>query len=121
MDMERHGVGPERAPGSLIAPFLPSAQALAYPPAGYQYTVSPKSPALSLIVSFFLPGVGSLINGDTGIGITILLLWLLSLVLDITVLGAIIGVPLGLGMFTWGLVDGYQGAVRWNARHGIIS
>lgn len=23
--------------------------------------------------------------------------------------------------FVWGLVDAYQGARRWNARHGIIS
>jgi hypothetical protein len=60
-----------------------------------------------------------LINGDTGIGITILLLWLLSIFLDFTVIG--LGIPLGLGMFIWGLIDAYQGAQRWNARHGIIS
>jgi TM2 domain-containing membrane protein YozV len=83
--------------------------------------VAPKSPAVSLIVSFFIPGVGSMINGDTGVGITILLLWLLSIGLDFTVVGLVIGVPLGLAMFIWGLIDAYQGAQRWNARHGIIS
>jgi TM2 domain-containing membrane protein YozV len=93
---------------------------MAYPTAG-GYAIAPKSPALGLIVSFFLPGVGSMINGDVGIGITILLLWLLAWVLDVTVFGLIVGVPLGLGMWIWGLIDGYQGAQRWNRRHGIIS
>ncbi len=93
---------------------------LAYPAAG-GYAVAPKNPAVSLIVSLFIPGVGSLINGDTGIGITILLLWLLSIVLDFTVIGVVVGVPLGLGVFIWGLIDAYQGAQRWNRQHGIIS
>jgi TM2 domain-containing membrane protein YozV len=93
---------------------------VAYPTAS-GYVVAPKSPAVSLIVSFFLPGVGSMINGDVGIGITILLLWLLAIVLDITFFGLIVGVPLGLAMFIWGLIDAYQGAQRWNRKHGIIS
>jgi len=93
---------------------------MAYPTAG-AYAVAPKSPAVSLIVSFFIPGVGSLVNGDTGIGITILLLWLVAIALDITVIGLIVGVPLGIAMFVWGLIDAYQGARRWNAGHGIIS
>jgi TM2 domain-containing membrane protein YozV len=93
---------------------------MAYPTSG-GYAVAPKSPGVSLIVSFFIPGVGSMINGDTGIGITILLLWLLAIALDFTVIGLIVGVPLGIAMFVWGLIDAYQGARRWNARHGIIS
>lgn len=60
-------------------------------------------------------------NGDTGIGITILLLWILSVILDFTIIGLIVGIPLGLAMFIWGLIDAYQGAQRWNRRHGIIS
>ena len=93
---------------------------IAYPTAG-GYAIAPKSPAVSLIVSFFLPGVGSMINGDVGIGITILLLWLLSFGLDATLIGLVVGVPLGIGMFIWGLIDAYQGAQRWNRKHGIIS
>jgi hypothetical protein len=27
----------------------------------------------------------------------------------------------GLELFIWGLIDAYQGAQRWNTRHGIIS
>ena len=116
-------------PNPSAAPLMPIPYAapaptqyapMAYPTAG-GYVVAPKSPAVSLIVSFFLPGVGSMINGDVGIGITILLLWLLAIFLDVTVFGLVVGVPLGLAMFIWGLIDAYQGAQRWNRQHGIIS
>jgi TM2 domain-containing membrane protein YozV len=106
-------------------PAAPQAMQVQYSPLAYPatggYVVAPKNAAVSLIVSFFLPGVGSMINGDVGIGVTILLLWLLAIGLDITVLGLIVGVPLGIAMFIWGLIDAYQGAQRWNRRHGIIS
>ncbi len=62
-----------------------------------------------------------MVNGDTVIGVVILLLWLISFGFDFTVIGLIIGVPLGIAMFVWGLIDAYTGARRWNARHGIIS
>ena len=111
---------PTRMPVPYAAPAPVHPAPLAYPTAG-GYAVAPKSPAVSLIVSFLIPGVGSLINGDTGIGITILLLWLLAIALDVTVFGLIVGVPLGLGMWIWGMIDAYQGAQRWNRKHGIIS
>jgi TM2 domain-containing membrane protein YozV len=116
-------------PNPSAAPLMPIPYAapaptqyalVAYPTAG-GYVVAPKSSAVSLIVSFFLPGVGSMINGDVGIGITILLLWLLAIFLDVTILGLVVGLPLGLAMFIWGLIDAYQGAQRWNRKHGIIS
>jgi TM2 domain-containing membrane protein YozV len=111
---------PTLMPIPYVAPVPTQYAPQAYPTAG-GYAIAPKSPAVSLIVSFFLPGVGSLINGDVGIGITILLLWLLALVLDVTVFGLIVGVPLGVGMWIWGMIDAHQGAQRWNRRHGIIS
>ena len=43
------------------------------------------------------------------------------IIVTATVVGLIVGVPLGIAMFVWGLIDAYQGARRWNARHGIIS
>jgi TM2 domain-containing membrane protein YozV len=116
-------------PNPSAAPLMPIPYAapastqyppLAYPTAG-GYVVAPKNPAVSLIVSLFLPGVGSMINGDVGIGITILVLWLLAFFLDFTIFGLIVGLPLGLAMFIWGLIDAYQGAQRWNRQHGIIS
>ncbi len=79
--------------------------------------VAPKSPALSLLVSFFIPGVGSMMNGDTGKGIAILCGYVISWFLVIVVIG-VFGL---LGFWVWGMVDAYIGAQRWNARHGIIS
>ena len=79
--------------------------------------VAPKNPAVSLIVSFFIPGVGSMINGDVGTGIAILVLYIIGWVLVI----GLIGIPLAIGAWIWGMVDAYRGAQRWNARHGIIS
>jgi TM2 domain-containing membrane protein YozV len=79
--------------------------------------VAPKNPAVSLIVSFFIPGVGSMINGDVGTGIAILVLYVVGWVLVI----GLIGIPVAIGAWIWGIVDAYRGAQRWNARHGIIS
>jgi hypothetical protein len=33
----------------------------------------------------------------------------------------IVGIVGVIGFWIWGMVDAYQGAQRWNARHGIIS
>jgi TM2 domain-containing membrane protein YozV len=85
-----------------------------YPP-GYQ--VAPKNPGLSLLASFFIPGLGSMINGEAGKGVGILVGYLVSLVLVFVVIG-IFGV---LAFWIWGMVDAYQGAQKWNARHGFIS
>jgi TM2 domain-containing membrane protein YozV len=79
--------------------------------------VAPKNPAVSLIVSFFIPGVGSMINGDVGTGIAILLLYIIGWATAIFLIGFI----LVFGAWIWGLVHAYQGARRWNLRHGIIS
>jgi hypothetical protein len=83
--------------------------------------IAPKNPAVNLVISFFLPGVGSIIADHVGIGILILGLWILAIVLDITILGLIVGIPLGLGVWIWGMIDAFQAAKAWNARRGIIS
>lgn len=79
--------------------------------------VAPKNPAVSLIVSFFIPGVGSMINGDVGTGIGILVVYLIGWASAIFFIGLFIVV----GAWIWGMIDAYRGAQRWNARHGIIS
>jgi len=79
--------------------------------------IAAKNPAVSLLVSFFIPGVGSMMNGDTNTGILILVLYVVSVVLSFFV----IGLPFLIGLWIWGMIDAYQGAQRWNARHGIIS
>ena len=79
--------------------------------------VAPKSPAVSVLLSIFIPGLGSMVNDNARVGITILILniigWILAIVL--------IGIPLALGSWIWGLVDAHQSAQRWNRAHGILS
>ena len=74
-----------------------------------------KEPALSLLASFFLPGLGSMINGEGGKGAGIMILWMFGLLLSVV----LIGVPIAFGAWVWGMVDGYSGAQRHNARHGL--
>jgi TM2 domain-containing membrane protein YozV len=93
----------------------PGTYAMRSQPAGM--VVAPKNPAVSLIVSFFIPGVGSMMNGDVGTGIAILVLYIVGIPLAFF----LIGIPLMIVAWIWGLVDAYQGAQRWNARHGILS
>jgi TM2 domain-containing membrane protein YozV len=82
-----------------------------------QPMVAAKNPAVSLLISFFLPGVGSMVNGDVGTGVTILIAYVIAAVLIVV----FIGILLAPAVWIWGLVDAYQGAQRWNRRHGIIS
>lgn len=89
----------------------------AYPVVQQGYAVAPKNPALALIVSFFVPGVGTMMNGEVGKGVGILIGYVVSLVLTIVIIG-IVGV---LGFWIWGMVDAYTGAQRWNRAHGILS
>ena len=82
-----------------------------------QYQVAPKSPGLCLLISFFVPGVGSMVAGNTGVGVLILVGYIVSLVLTLVLIG-IVGV---IGFWIWGMVDAYSSAQRWNLQHGIIS
>ena len=78
-----------------------------------------KDPAISLILSLFIPGVGSMVNGDVGIGVLILVLYFVIGAPLICFFG--LGVLVMLPVWVWGMIDAYTGAQRWNARHGIIS
>jgi hypothetical protein len=57
------------------------------------------------------------VNDNASTGVTILILniigWMLAIIL--------IGIPLAIGTWIWGLVDAYKSAQRWNRAHGIIS
>lgn len=79
--------------------------------------VQPKSPASALVISFLLPGVGSMYAGGTPVGVVILITWIIGLALTIL----IIGIPIVVGAWIWGMIHAYQSAVRWNRDHGIIS
>lgn len=83
----------------------------------YGTTVAPKSPAVSVLLSVFIPGLGSMVNGNVGVGVAILMLNILGWILAL----ALIGIPLAIGTWIWGLADAHQSAQRWNREHGIIS
>jgi len=88
--------------------------------AGYGYppmAVAAKSPGLSLLAAFFVPGLGSMINGEVSKGVLILIGYVVSWFLTLILIG-FLGV---FAFWVWGMVDGYQGAQRWNARYGIVS
>jgi TM2 domain-containing membrane protein YozV len=98
------------APQAGVQPGYPYA-----PPQGQ--IVVPKNPVLGLVLSLLLPGLGSMVNGEVGKGCIILGLYALGWILSII----LIGIPLLVGAWIWGLVDGYQSAQRWNQAHGIIA
>ncbi|CAN5617949.1 hypothetical protein BH23ACT6_BH23ACT6_14300 [soil metagenome] len=89
-----------------------------------QMQVAPKNPAVHVLVSFFLPGVGTMLNGETAKGLILLTSYLVCLFLGFLLSFILIGFlffPFVIGLWIWGMVDAYLGAQKWNARHGIIS
>src|ERR1700728_2977563 len=84
-----------------------------YPPAQYQQPyppgyaappvmqVVPKNAGIALLISFFLPGVGSLYAGKTTTGVIILVGAIISWILTIVIIG-FVGV---FGFWVWGLID----------------
>ena len=60
--------------------------------------------ALGIILNVFFPGVGSLVLGKVAQGIIQIVLYFVGLLLTFTGLGAIIGLPLMLGIWIWGIV-----------------
>ena len=87
------------------------------PPVVTGYAVAPKNPAVSLLASFFIPGLGTMLNGEVGKGIGILVGYFGCLFLFFLILPLLVAV----GLWVWGMVDAYQGAQQWNRRHGILS
>lgn len=60
--------------------------------------------AVAIILNFFIPGVGSLVIGKTGAGVIQLIVYFVGLFLTLTLIGAIIGAPMMIGAWIWGLV-----------------
>ena len=67
-----------------------------------------------LLASFFIPGLGTMLNGEGGKGALILVLYLVAVVLS----AFVIGIPFAIGLWIWGMVDAYSGATRANQRNG---
>lgn len=113
-------------PAPLVS--LPTAQDYGYyqgsqgypsvPPPSQPMTVVPRQSVLYVLASFFVPGLGSMLNGQTAKGV-----WFF--------VAAIISIPLiflfGLGIITslivrvWACVAAHTDTQAWNRAHGFIS
>jgi TM2 domain-containing membrane protein YozV len=58
----------------------------------------------AIVLNFFLPGVGSLVIGKVGQGVTQLILYCLGVLFTFTLIGAFVGIPLMLAAWIWGMV-----------------
>jgi len=85
-------------------------------PGSYLPPVARKEPGLALLVSFFVPGVGTIMNGETSKGVGILVGYLGCLALS----WLILPIAGALGLWIWGMMDAYQGAQRYNLAHGLM-
>ena len=89
-------------PGNAMAPYTPAG------PPDYRPgpSVRPRGRALGAVVSIFLPGVGSMINGSAGRGSIILIAYVIACLLCL-VLHRVHPRPcsLGLGDYRWGAVS----------------
>jgi TM2 domain-containing membrane protein YozV len=81
------------------------------------YPVLPRNPAIAVLASFFVPGLGSMLNEKAGKGVLILSLYLVSIVL----MFFLIGFVTGLAVWIWGMVAAHNDAREWNRLHGITS
>lgn len=80
-------------------------------------TVQPHSAGLAVIASFFVPGLGSMLNDKVGKGILILSCSVLACISIMLVVGLI----LSPAVWIWGMVAANNDARSWNRAHGIIN
>ena len=88
-----------------------------YPPMQPAPMIKPKNPGVAAVLSFLIPGVGQLMNGDIGLGILMMILTGLAY----ASLFILIGFVLVPGMYIWSILQAYSKAKSWNVAHGIIS
>lgn len=59
----------------------------------------------ALIINFFVPGVGTLMLGKIIQGVIQLIMMLVGIVLNFTIIGAVVGIPLCFIAWVWSLVN----------------
>jgi TM2 domain-containing membrane protein YozV len=73
-----------------------------------------KSPGLAAVLSFFVPGLGQIYNGQIGKGLFLVLLAVLGWFLSAVVVGVLILLP----VWIYAIYDGYRTAEHVNAKRG---
>lgn len=61
--------------------------------------------ALGIIVNIFFPGIGTLIVKKWGQGIAQIILGIIAVILAVTGIGSLIGIPLAIGVWIWAIVS----------------
>lgn len=105
---------PQPLPAGQAYPLVPPAPAQAAMP---YHQVQSHSAALAVIASFFIPGLGSMLNEKVGKGVGILAAYIVSAILVVVVIG-FIAAP---AVWIWGMVAANNDAHKWNRAHGIMS
>jgi TM2 domain-containing membrane protein YozV len=107
-------------PSQPLNGYAPAPYQRPYPPgyaAGPVLQVVPKNAGVALLISFFLPGVGSMYAGKTSTGVIILIGYIISWVLTVVIIGFV-----GVFVFwIWGMINAFQSAQAWNRERGIES
>lgn len=76
--------------------------------------VKHKEPWLAALLSFLLPGVGHMYAGAVGTGLALLVAYGFAWLLTITIIGAIVGIPMLLIVVIWALVGSFNAAQAAN-------
>lgn len=76
-----------------------------------------KSQGVALILSLLIPGLGQIYNGEVTKGVLFILLALVFGFLFIL----LIGIPLYIILWIYGMVDAYRGAERYNRAHPLMA
>ena len=74
------------------------------------YEQHKKSEALAIILSFFIPGLGQIVMGETGKGVLMLILAIVGAVLTTACIGVLIYIP----VWIWSIVDAYNLVKEYN-------
>jgi TM2 domain-containing membrane protein YozV len=105
---------PAGAPPPPPSQFQAPAQFQA-PVGGYTTGVTPKNPVLSLVLSLVIPGLGQIINGETGKGIALIV----GVVISFFLIFVLIGFLTWFAIWVFAMYDAFQGAKKWNVAHGF--
>lgn len=73
----------------------------------------PRRPLPALALSLVVPGLGTMRNGDVGRGTIVLACFLAAA----SFVPMLVGLPLLIVVWAWGLLDAVLSARRWNRRH----
>ena len=74
-------------------------------------TVGEKNPGLAAVLSFLIVGLGQIYNGQIGKGIVLIICYVISILLVFIV----IGIPLLVILWIYGIYDAYNTAKKINA------